>query len=340
MRRKVKIIATLGTSSQDKRTLTKMAQAGMDVARLNFSHGNYVQFGNIIRKIRGINRVSKMNVRILQDLEGYRIRIGHLSQPLQLKVNQRVGMCNEANRIPFFIPLEFDQPINVFKKGMDVYIDDGKLLLRVMELGKEFVILKVIHAGLLKSRKGVNIPGLNLKVDLITKKDLKDIEFGITQKVDMMALSFVQNAQGMFRLREIVKPRLPKCLLIAKIEDEQGIRNIDRIIDVSDGIMIARGDLGVSLPVYKLPVIQKQIVRKCNKKNKKVIVATQMLESMVDFHRPTRADVSDVANAVYSGTDFVMLSRETTVGSYPIDCVSMMRQIIEFTEEAIRKKRI
>jgi pyruvate kinase len=340
MRRKAKIIATLGPSSQGKNTLIKMVQAGMDVARLNFSHGNYVQFGNIIRRIKEINHSSNAKVRILQDLEGQRIRIGYLKKSRQLKVNEQVGMCNEATTIPNLIPLEFDQPMKTFRKGMDVYIDDGKLLLRVTKSGKEFIRLKVIHGGILKSRKGVNIPGLKLTVDLITKKDMRDIEFGIKQKVNMMALSFVQNAEDMIRLREIVKPRLPRCLLIAKIEDEHGVRNIDKIIDASDGIMVARGDLGVSIPVYKLPVIQKQIVRKCNKVSKFVIVATQMLESMVEFHRPTRADVSDVADAVYSGANFVMLSRETTVGSYPVDCVRMMREIIEFMEDAIRKKSI
>jgi len=216
-----------------------------------------------------------------------------------------------------------------------IYIDDGNLSLRVKSVSGSSIKAEVVEGGILKERKGVNIPGADLEFEGITEKDKKDIEFGIKQKVDYIALSFVRDADDVIKAREIIKPRLPDCRIVAKIESRLAIENIDSIVDASDGIMIARGDMGVAVPIYEVPVIQKRIIKKCNSAKKFVITATQMLEHMTAHSRPTRAEVADVANAIIDGSDFVMLSGETAVGLFPYESVLMMNDIIKFTEKYI-----
>jgi pyruvate kinase len=335
MKRQTKIICTLGPASQKSETIAKMAKAGMDIVRINFSHGNHRQHQKLIDAVRTVNKNLKTDIKILQDLEGYRIRIGHLRRPMELKNQQYVTMSNDRQRAAGHIPLEFDDDIKAISKGMDVFIDDGRLALKVIGRAGKKVKLEVLQGGLLKSRKGVNIPGLRLKANILTEKDQRDIEFGIRNRVDYVAQSFVRNKQDILRVGRMVKPYLPDCRIIAKIENKEGVKNINRIMNACDGIMIARGDLGVSLPIYQIPLIQKDLIRRCTKYKKLVITATQMLESMTENTRPTRAEVSDIANAILDGTDCVMLSAETAVGRFPVESVRMMCQVIDYTEQSM-----
>jgi pyruvate kinase len=220
------------------------------------------------------------------------------------------------------------------KPGQVIYIDDGNLALRTVHTSGNKIKAQVLEGGILKERKGINVPGAVPPFGGVTEKDRRDIEFGIQQKVDYIALSFVRDENDVLDAAQLIKPRLPSCQVVAKIETRQAIRNIDRIIDAADGTMIARGDMGISIPIYEVPIVQKQIIKKCNAAKKFVITATQMLESMTEHARPTRAEVADVANAIIDGTDFVMLSAETAVGRYPYQSVLMMNEIIKFTEKS------
>ncbi len=338
IRRQTGIVCTLGPACQERETILQMAQNGMDVARLNFSHGMHADHARFISMIRDINEKNGFQIKILQDLEGYRIRVGSLSQPLLLMRDQLVGMSHEKDLAPGDIPLDLDADLRAFQPGMHVYIDDGLICLEVLSSSQRRIRLKVSQGGKLKARKGINVPGLKLQSNILTFKDQEDIAFGVQQGVDCVAQSFVRNRNDIMRVRRLVEKSLPQCRIYAKIENHQGVRNLDAIMDACDGIMIARGDLGVSLPIYKIPIIQKSIIRRCNKKKKFSITATQMLESMTDNKRPTRAEVSDVANAILDGTDYVMLSGETAAGQFPVDSVRMMRQVIEYTEDSMRLK--
>lgn len=335
MSRNTKIIATIGPASSRKDTLLKMVEAGLNKCRINFSHGSHEEHQAKINTIREVAKETGKSLEIVQDLAGYRIRVGRLNNPIELIKYQRVKMRKAINQYDECIPLRFDGVLSDLTPGMEVYIDDGKLFLKVVENDGEVAQLDVFSGGVLKSKKGVNIPELHLEPDILTDKDREDIEFGITNKVEIIAQSFVRNAADIQRVIDIVRPRHPECLVFAKIENRQGVDNIDEIIEACDGIMVARGDLGVSLPIYQIPMIQKDIIRRCNKKKKDVVTATQMLDSMTENARPTRAEVSDVANAIIDGTDYVMLSGETAVGNYPVKSVRMMHQIIEFTEQAM-----
>ncbi len=331
--RDTKIICTLGPASSSEEMLTRMASSGMDIARLNFSHGSYHQHSMMIDRIKKVNKKNGFNIKILQDLEGYRIRVGHFKKAKKLVEGQIVYMSNdEENEAEDHIPFDYEGALSLIAKGYDFYIDDGTIHLKVTARVGKRLKLKVVVGGLLKERKGINIPQLKLHADIITDKDKKDIEFGIKHNMDYIAQSFVRNKKDILNVKNLVSPYLPSCKIIAKIENKEGVRNIDSIIDACDGIMIARGDLGVTLPIYKIPMIQKYIIRRCNRKKKLVITATQMLESMTVQSRPSRAEVSDIANAILDGTDFVMLSGETAVGRYPCESIQMMSKIAEYTE--------
>jgi len=333
---KTKIICTIGPSSDSETVLRKMMLAGMDVARLNFSHANHTQHAWRISRIRALNKRYRRHIRILQDLEGYRIRIGKLkSGERGLKKRQtlfltRSSKADEENVVPF----DYEGPLKDIRAGTLIFIDDGQIALKVEKSTTRYLQAQVLIPGILKSNKGVNIPGVRLKFKGLTPKDKIDIEFGIKQEVDYIAQSFVRTKLDIQPIRQLIRSRLPECKIIAKIENREGIRNIDEIIEASDGIMIARGDMGVSIPIYEIPIVQKSIIRKCNKAGKFVITATQMLESMVEHIRPTRAEVTDVANAILDGSDFLMLSAETAAGQYPVQAVTMMNEIIRFTERA------
>jgi len=318
-----------------------MMLAGMDVARLNFSHGNHARLTEIIRLVRTLNKRYSRHLRILSDLEGYRIRIGKLKKEIPLKKRQTLLLSNETVLTDkSLIPFDYEGPLSDIKNNSFIYIDDGNIALKVKSSDKHCLHAEVIVPGLLKQHKGINIPGINLKFSGLTDKDKKDIGFSLRNKVDYIAQSFVRSKNDILSFRDLVKNRLPDCKIIAKIENREGIKNIDEIIKVCDGIMVARGDLGVSLPIYEIALIQKMIIKKCNHMNKIVITATQMLESMTENLRPTRAEVTDVANAFLDGSDYLMLSAETAVGRHPVESVDMMNQIIKFTEVHAKDREI
>ena len=334
---KTKIISTLGPASDSITVLRKMMRAGLDVARLNFSHGNHKEHLRRIETIRILNAKNRRHILILQDLEGYRIRIGKLKrEPILLKKNQKILLTNKGSLVNKDVfPLDYDGSLNDIKKGNCIYIDDGYICLHVKSVTRSYITAEVVAGGTLKSHKGINIPKIKLKFKDLTRKDKADILFGIDNKVDMIAQSFVRNRNDVLNIKRAIGNTAYKPKVIAKIENSEGIRNIDSIIKEADGIMIARGDMGVSLPIYQVPIIQKMIIKKCNKAKKFVITATQMLETMTENKRPTRAEVSDVANAIIDGSDYLMLSGETAIGAHPVDSVDMMNQIIKFTEQSI-----
>ncbi|MHC4656013.1 MAG: pyruvate kinase [Planctomycetota bacterium] len=333
---RTKIIATLGPASSNYTVLRKMFAAGLDVVRLNFSHGSHKQHLDCIKLVRRINKRYRRHIKIMQDLEGFRIRIGKLkgTKTRVLKNRTVVWLTNNLQACgPKTIPFDYKGELSRIKTKQLIYIDDGNLKLRVKSVSGSSIKTEVLEGGILRERKGVNIPGADLEFEGITEKDKKDIEFGIKHKVDYIALSFVRDANDIIKARQLIKPKLPECRLVAKIESRQAIKKIDKIIDAADGIMIARGDMGVAVPIYEVPIIQKRIIKKCNTAKKFVITATQMLEHMTEHSRPTRAEVADVANAIIDGTDFVMLSGETAVGLFPYQSVLMMNEITKFTEK-------
>lgn len=337
---KTKIICTLGPASSTETVLRKMMLEGMDVARLNFSHGKAEDLSKKIGLVRRLNEKYRRRLRILGDLQGHRIRIGQLPAPLELKKRQEVFLSADGRlRSEPCIPFDYEGPLNPIKKGFFVYIDDGNIALEVLSTKERVLRAKVIVGGLLKPYKGVNIPEARLDFGPISLKDKKDVIFCETERVDYIAQSFVRTKKDVLEVRKILKKQT-SVRVIAKIENAEGIRHIDEIIKVADGIMIARGDMGVSMPIYQIPVIQKQIIRKCNRAGKFVITATQMLESMTEHRLPTRAETTDVANAILDGTDFVMLSAESAVGKFPVETVRMMNNIIKYTELHAKKLKV
>jgi len=331
---KTKIICTLGPASSNETVLRKMILAGMDVARLNFSHGKHEDLVHKIGLLRRINAKYRRHIRFLGDLQGHRIRIGAIAGggPIELKKGRTTWLTRKdikgtQERMYF----DYKGPLGDIKKGQNIFIDDGNIALEVTGHSGDNLKTKVAIGGLLKERKGVNIPEAKLKFGGISHKDVEDILFCEKRGVEYIAQSFVRTKKDMLDVKDALM-KGSKCRLIAKIENREGIKNIDDIIAISDGIMIARGDMGVSLPIYEIPIIQKMIIKKCNRAGKFVITATQMLESMTENHRPTRAEVTDIANAIIDGTDFVMLSAESAVGRYPVETVRMMNSIIKFTE--------
>ena len=332
MKRHTKIICTLGPVSCEEAMVGKMASRGMNVALINFSHGNRQQHQKMIDAVRSINEKQGFSVTLLVDLEGYRIRIGRFKRQIALKRNQKYYVSNEPYQGEDHIPFDYQEDVKTVEQGENIFIDDGTIQLRVIGHSGKKLKVKVIQEGILKERKGVNIPCLKLQSNIMTDKDQADLQFGIEQKVDKVAQSFVRNKKDIQRVVDIVHPKLPECKIFAKIESEEGVRNVDSILDACDGIMVARGDLGVGLPIYKIPMVQKHLINHCNRKKKYSITATQMLDSMIENGRPTRAEVSDIANAILDGTDYVMLSGETAIGRYPSRSVQMMANIIEYTE--------
>ena len=336
---KTKIICTLGPATSKENVLLKMMRAGMNVARLNFSHSTLRVHLARIQLIRKLNKKYHLNVKLLGDLEGYRIRIGRLRAGQAIKVNKgQIVWLTQENILGWgsLIPFDYKGPLNVIKKGQHIYIDDGNIALLVLGREKNKLNTRVIIPGLIKERKGINMPDIKLDFKGLTAKDKENIRFCMENKIDYIAQSFVRNKDDILIIREHLKDYPYKYQIIAKIENREGIKNIDEIIKVCDGIMVARGDMGVSIPIYEVPIIQKEIIKKCNRAKKFVITATQMLESMTENRIPERAEVSDVANAILDGSDYVMLSAETAVGLYPVECVEMMNQIIKFTETHAR----
>lgn len=334
---KTKILCTLGPSAQTADRIKNLMFAGMDGVRLNFSHGSYAFFEGVFDEIHKACTDEKTPLAILIDLQGPKIRIGELVKP------EIVLLENDTIEITIEDVVGNEQIISTSYKSLPqdaelgdlILIDDGLLKLKVIEKKTNSIICSIQTGGILKPKKGMNLPGMKLSTDSFTEKDRNDISFALKHRIDFIALSFVRSASDVVKLREWLKSENAVHPIIAKIEKKEAIENFDEILEVSDGIMIARGDLGVELPAQDVPVLQKEIIKKCNSAGKLVITATQMLESMIYNPIPTRAEASDVANAVWDGTDVVMLSGETSVGKYPVETVKMMNDIIRNAEERI-----
>jgi pyruvate kinase len=339
---RTKIICTLGPASGRVDILLEMMRAGMDVVRLNFSHASLKEHLSRIRLLRKLNQKYHRHIKILGDLEGYRIRVGRLKGGESIGVKKRQVIWLTPENIlgeGIIIPFDYRGPLTRIRKGQYIYIDDGNITLKVEAREKKGLKTKVIIPGLIKERKGINMPDVQLNFKGLTPKDKTDIDFCIENKVDYIAQSFVRNRDDILVLRKYLKNHPNKIQVIAKIENRKGINDIDEIIRVCDGIMVARGDMGISVPIYEVPIVQKEIIKKCNRSKKFVITATQMLESMTENIRPTRAEVTDVANAIIDGTDFVMLSADSAVGKYPVETVTMMNDIIKFTEGYLKEAK-
>jgi pyruvate kinase len=330
-----KIICTIGPASLNPEVFSKMAGEGMAVARINFSHGSAASRCKIINMIDDFNAGRKRKVLILQDLEGFRIRVSSAGEGGEIEVEKgKIYLWGrKKSKKRNYIRFDYEGPFEQIKTGSSIYVDDGMICFKVLFACEDYIKTEAVIPGLLKENKGVNIPEAKIIYKGMKYKDKRDIEFGLGRGVNFIAQSFVRKASDIIDIRKITLDSGSRLPLIAKIENREGISNIDEIIDVSDGIMIARGDMGVTMPVYEIPVIQKRIIKKCRLAGKFAITATQMLESMTHYARPTRAEVSDIANAVLDGSDFVMLSGETAVGKYPVDAVRTMRKTIEYTLE-------
>ncbi len=333
---RTKIVATMGPATADIAVLENMFNEGLDICRINFSHGDYEAALATIKNIRELNKRLNRHVGILGDLQGPKLRIGSVkNNSVNLITGEEINITTkevEGNEERIYITYpQFPQDVKV---GETVLIDDGKLHLKVMETnGKDNVRCMVTVGGHLSSKKGVNLPNTKISLPCLTIKDLRDLDFALDQDFDWIGLSFVRSVTDIVELKDIIKNRGKRTRVIAKIEKPEAIREIDNIIDVTDGIMVARGDLGVELPMERVPLLQKMIVNKCIEIGKPVIIATQMMESMITSFTPTRAEVNDVANAVMDGADAVMLSAETSVGKFPSKVIEMMRRIITEVEE-------
>lgn len=340
MTRKAKIVATIGPASQDEDVLEKLISAGMNVARMNFSHGTHEEHAERIAIIGRVSEKLGKSVGILQDLQGPKIRVGQLDEPIQLSEGEMVTLyvtgTYPPNDCEQQIPVDFRQLFDSVRTSDRLLLDDGRLALEVVTVkDRNALTAKVIVGGPLTSHKGINLPGIRLRISGFTDKDEADLAFGIEQNVDAVAISFVRTAEDVKKVRYAMERfskggRMP--MLIAKLEKPEALDNLDEIIDIVDGVMVARGDLGVELPPERVPALQKHIIRTANARAKLVITATQMLESMITNPLPTRAEASDVANAVFDGTDALMLSAETASGKYPVESVKMMDRIIREAE--------
>jgi pyruvate kinase len=343
MSKKTKIVATIGPASEDRKTLEKLISEGLNVVRLNFSHGDYQWHEKIIKTVREISEKMDMPVGILADLQGPRIRT-IVEEDLRVETGEKIIITDVSRKtkasIPAFNLLKLDCPgiIKKLKTGNDVLIADGLIKLKVTKKIKDFVEAEVIDGGVIKNHKGVNIPDAKLPMEAMTKKDEEDLKFALKHDVDFVALSFVSNKKDISKLRQKIakyaksKKNLPQ--IVAKIERKEAIRNLNEIIKETDAVMVARGDLGIEMDEVRVAVLQKEIVEKSLRSGKPVIVATQMLGSMLKRPRPTRAEVSDVSNAVVDHADAVMLSEESAMGRYPVAAVKTMREIIEHTEDS------
>ncbi len=333
---RTKIVATMGPASTDKDTLLAMIRAGVNVCRINFSHGEHDVHVQTIQTIRALNDQYNLNVSILADLQGPKIRIGEVAGNSIILVNgTRIKITNIeqlSDEKTLYITYEnFPQDV---QPGEIILLDDGKLQMRIIDTNRiDSVTAEVVYGGVLSSKKGVNLPNTKISTSSLTPKDLTDLDFAIQHGVEWIGLSFVRSADDIINLKKIIKGKNNLAWVIAKIEKPEAIDNIDAIIDASDGIMVARGDLGVEMPMEVVPVLQKEIAQKCISKAKPVIIATQMLESMITTARPTRAEVNDVANSVLDGADAVMLSAETSVGQFPVIVVETMAKIIQNIED-------
>jgi len=319
--------------------LRKMFISGLDIVRLNFSHATHSKHLEKVKIVRALNKKMKRAIKIMQDLEGYRIRVGKLAAPLQLKKRTQFYLSQEdiiGNEEE--VPFDYQGSLKRIKEGTLIYIDDGRIVLEVKSIERKRLKVKVLISGLLKEHKGINISDVKLDFESLTQKDKRDVEIAIKYKLDYVAQSFVRGASDIRLLKSIVKPRHAQCKIFAKVESREALANIEEIIAEADGIIVARGDLGICIPIYQVPVVQKEIIKMCSLRGKPVIVATQMLESMTEERLPTRAEVSDVANAILDGATHLLLSGETAIGRHPHRVINMMNKVIKYTESYQNKK--
>lgn len=329
-----KILATLGPAADTKEKIIELIQAGIDGVRLNFSHGGHEYYDQVFKNVNDACVATSEPIAILVDLQGPKIRVGELLLPeYELKENDHLEITmHEIVGTKEKFSCSYEGLARDAKIGDHIYIDDGLIKLLIIAIDHDSIFCVVLEGGTLKPRKGMNLPGMELSLPSLSEKDFEDLDFALSHRVDFIALSFVRKASDIYQLRNYLTEKGFEKNIIAKIEKPEAVRNFDEILEAADGIMIARGDLGVELPPQEVPVIQKSIIRKCNKAGKMVITATQMLESMIHNAVPTRAETSDVANAVWDGSDVVMLSGETSVGEYAVETVDMMQKILIETE--------
>ncbi|MCB9202544.1 MAG: pyruvate kinase [Flavobacteriales bacterium] len=334
--KKTKIVGTLGPACGDKETILKMVQCGLNVVRINFSHADYEDVKQRIKYVREINEEYGFAIAILADLQGPKLRVGVVKEGSKLEPGDILTFTNDkCEGDSTRVYMTYQNFPNDVKVGERILIDDGKLVLEVVSTDNDKEVkAKVIQGGPLKSKKGVNLPNTNVSLPALTEKDIEDATFAIEQGVDWIALSFVRHADDIKSLISLIQEKSNKKIpIIAKIEKPEGVKNIDEILDYADGLMVARGDLGVEVPYEDVPLIQKKLVDKAKIRRKPVIIATQMMETMITSMTPTRAEVNDVANSVLDGADAVMLSGETSVGQYPVEVIKTMTKIIQKVED-------
>ncbi|MEJ6612185.1 MAG: pyruvate kinase [Porticoccus sp.] len=334
--RKTKIICTIGPASESFSMLQQLAEAGMNIVRLNMSHGDHESHTRVIKSVRTLNKKLPNPIAILMDTQGPEIRTGDIKQELNLKKNDVISIVarGEEDVESTSISVNYEDLINDVTIGDMITVDNGLINLEVLSKEDRIMQCKVIDGGILKSKRHVNLPGIRVNLPAITEKDKRDILFSIEQEVDFIALSFVRNTEDVEQLRVLLGDKVDKIKIISKIEDQEGVKNLSDIVNISDGVMVARGDLGVEIAIEKLPRVQRRIIRLCAQRGKRVIVATHMLESMIENPIPTRAEVTDVANAVYEEADAIMLSGESAMGKYPVKCVEILSRITQSIEQS------
>lgn len=337
MENRTKIICTIGPSSEKTPVLRKMMRAGMDCARLNFSHGNYREFAEIIGNIRRLSKETGREIAIIQDLQGPKIRVGDL--PAQgIIVEKGETIILSVVRAKNTIPVQYKQLARDVHAGDKILINDGLIELKTLKINKAKtqITCAVVVGGLITSHKGINVPTASIAANPITAKDKRDLDFGVKHEVDYVALSFVKSAENIFELRRLLKRKRSRAKIIAKIERHEAVKNMEEIIVAADATMVARGDLGVEMPAEQVPLIQKKIIHLCNTHGKPVIVATQMLDSMIENPRPTRAEISDAATAIFDHADAFMLSNETATGKYPVEAARTLMEVASAVERDLR----
>jgi len=334
-----KIVATIGPRTESKEMIYKLFKAGVNMFRINSSHGSFEEHEPKITAIREIEKETGVPIPILLDLQGPKIRVGILPEPINLQKDEIVKLRHQKDFENGIIPVDYEGISQDTVVGGKIFLDDGKIVLQVEKIEGDILYAKVLCGGLLKERKGINIPGNQGSLKVLTQRDIEYVKFAIDHEVDYLGLSFVRNEKDVMDLRDVIKSFNGKTKIISKIEKPQALNNIDGIIQKSSGIMVARGDLGIEISPERVPIVQKELIKKANAQRKVVIVATQMLESMIEQPIPTRAEASDVANAILDGTDAIMLSGETAFGNYPVEAVKMMKSIAENVENSDNIRR-
>lgn len=329
--RRTKIVCTIGPASETRETIEKLIEAGMDVARLNMSFGTHEYHRKLIERIRKASEKAAKPVAVLMDLSGAKVRIGRLRSPITLHRGDRVKLTSKGEEDEISIPISHPEILSILKKGDTVHLADGSIRLKIVSTGEKEVTAEVTEGGYLTSHKGMTLPE-KISLPPITEKDIEDLKFGVKASVDWIAMSFVRSAEDVMMLRNAIAEIGGDVPIIAKIERREAVENLEDIVKTADGIMVARGDLGVEMPVEEIPIIQKKAIKLANRDGKPVITATQMLKSMVVQTTPTRAEVTDVANAVLDGSDALMLSEETASGNHPVEAVRVMDRVIRKAE--------